>query len=693
MARYKKIDKQEHQSVLKEKAFPHSVNEHAAQLEQDFSIVDEKQKGIYCIRWSKATRKLLKNGIEDAIISSSFTNAAEQLSTEQGRETFSNLILGNIGIEIQDEIVPSVPRADFFALRRSYQDLVCKIRAQHSEPTENDQFSQNLTVSAAAKQDTENSLCAQVTSVSADYRRLTSSDNEVSDYSNESSAQAGPSPIRLQGSLDLSADDDEDEVEQGSDNSSQREIKEEKDDDAEIMALPDPAIFTISLGIPLRADDYTFAIAFKDERVSNGLGLIPAREVWQLVRDAIFHDPDIPQRTPALPWITQVKQLEEGCLAFRTKTEEDLNTVTSNVQWARDLRDTVSAGVKTYKVVLENLKIPRVKIEGYGVTSSFIGKLREENLRRIPSLDRIGVIRDVVKLPDRTLKRALDDYEDFVLVFGSREAANAALNVGLRYLNKVHTCVIHSPETQWHQQCSNCQGHDHTTNRCRSAATCGKCGYKHQTQYCTSATLTCANCQGEHMASSKTCVEWLEAEEKAHRAYRFPADEDDCAKAKAAATTPPPGLPLSVRQKPQETFNEKLKVLPPPVSQKPQGPLYNESAFIDDDQLLPSTPSVLLQTIDEFRAFVAARESANNQNTKKRHNQIESEMPATSQTNARKEKRRRETVETGYMMTGALQTNGYGGKRAKMQMEEEEGPVWPTGQRDYHPPSLRQPPS
>ena len=198
------------------------------------------------------------------------------------------------------------------------------------------------------------------------------------------------------------------------------------------------------------------------------------------------------------------------------------------------------------------------------------------------------------------------------------------------------------------------------------------------------------------MASSKTCLEWLEAEEKAHRAYRFPADEDDCTKAKAAATTPPPGLPLSVRQKPQETFNEKLKVLPPPVSQKPQGPLNNEPAFIDDDEPLPSTPSVLLQTIDEFRAFVAAREIANNQTTKKRHNQIESVMPATSQTNARKEKRRRETAETGYMMTGALQTNGYGGKRAKMQMEDE-GPVWPTGQRTKRvgidaPPLNTQPP-
>ena len=175
--------------------------------------------------------------------------------------------------------------------------------------------------------------------------------------------------------MDLSADESEDESNQASDDGVKVEIKEEKKDEAKAMTLPNSAVFTISLGVPSAADDHKFAILFNDKRVLDGLTIMPAQEIWQLVCDVIRHDPDIPNRNWTRPWITHVEKKSDGSLAFQTRP------------------------------------------------------------------------------------------------------------------------------------------------------TCGKCSYKHLTQYCTSVTIQCANCHSDHIARSRTCIRWLEAEDKAHRSYRFPAEE------------------------------------------------------------------------------------------------------------------------------------------------------------------------
>ena len=89
--------------------------------------------------------------------------------------------------------------------------------------------------------------------------------------------------------MDLSANEDEVEGDQGSDDGIEIKTKEEKDGEAEAIALPVPAVFTISFGAPLTAGDYRLGIVFRDERVFEALARMPGRELWQLVRDAVHN--------------------------------------------------------------------------------------------------------------------------------------------------------------------------------------------------------------------------------------------------------------------------------------------------------------------------------------------------------------------------------------------------------------------
>lgn len=324
-----------------------------------------------------------------------------------------------------------------------------------------------------------------------DYQILGSSDDKGSEDdqgsgdNEDQGTQAVQPGIRLRGSLDLSADESEDDGDQEIDDSVGVEIKEEKDDEREAIAPPDPTIFTIT---PFAADQqHGFFIKFNNDRVVKNLDLLPACQLWQLVQDTIHHDPEIPSRTPMLPWITNVKLLNEKSLAFETNNKEDLDTVTTNVQWARDLRDTASAGLKTYKVRLGKFRIRKTKTEDYRDAASIIDKLRAENINNIISLQEVGAIRDVTILKDQTTEKKRQDMVDFLLVFGSREAANAALDMGMLFRNKKRACVAYSTTTEWHQECSNCQGHSHTARDCHSPPVCGRCGYKHATHFCTFA--------------------------------------------------------------------------------------------------------------------------------------------------------------------------------------------------------------
>ena len=384
----KKAKKPEDKSTPAESSFPQSINEYAAELEQVFSTIrkDIKKQRNYSIKWTKNTKKLIKTGVESAVDTSLSNGIIAQFPGKKGKKAFVNLVLSRIGAELSDQIMPSVPEDDFVALQRSFQNLIQKIQTLHSVPIQRDEHPEDQALSALASRNTDDSLSKQVARLSVDYKTLGTSDDERPDNNRNENTRAAQPGIRLQGSVDLSADESEDGL--------RVEIKEEKKDEAKARTVPDPAVFIISLGVPSATDDHRFAILFNDKRVLDGLTIMPACEIWQLVCDTIHYDRDLPHRILASPWVTHVEKKSDGCLAFQTKTEEDLHTLTTNVQWARYLRDTISAGIKTYKVLLKKFRVRKVE------TASMINKIRERNWGKIPSLNHIGAIRDVTYLQD-----------------------------------------------------------------------------------------------------------------------------------------------------------------------------------------------------------------------------------------------------------------------------------------------------
>ena len=647
MATYKQTKRQACQSAIKERPFPPSIDEHATHLEHDFSTINERfiKCPSYSIRWCKSTKKLMRDGIEEAVDNFLAINPTTQLSVKEDKMAFSLLALTKIGGGIRDVISPSVPEAEFLALHKSYQDLVRKVRGLQPVPTQCDSFSKDLSFNEVAKEDELDSSSNQMARLSTDSRPLADFDENARE-SKARGMPVGHFGRRIQGSDDLSVD-------QGR---TEGKIKEEKYIKTWAMASPDPAIITISLGDPLAADHYRFTMAFRDERIGKSLARMRPREIWQLVCDSIDHDPDIPFRTLTSPWIADVGHQKGNCLTFKTKSEGDLNILTANVQWARDLYDTLAAGIKIYKIVLEKVKI---KTDKYKDTALIIHEIRKENSREIPSLNHIGAVRDVMMLPNPVSKTEQDVYADYILFFGSREAAYTVLDKGLHYRNKKHSCVIYSPETQWPQRCSFCQAHSHAARDCPSMPICRKCGYAQATNSCISATTECASCHGDHRVLNKEWPNRLEAEETAHRSYHFPAGEDlnqqtwPIAKNLATLALNSTALPLPVFSKPQNS-----PTMNPSIAFKSQ--------IAREITLSTNTKS---RTIDENKAFFIAREKLRNQNTR-------------SQT-------KRKAIEAEYLMSGALQIDGPEKKRTKKENKEEEGPVWPTGYDGYEPPSLR----
>ncbi len=673
--------------------YPQRAAQHAAKLEQDFAAVYDHiaRSQNHHDKLPPAIKKKVNMAVGNVVASGLSKGVCPSFSSEKDKTTFQGMILN----QICDLFSCTVPQEMFDALGQSFKHLVPKIQALDLASQHHNHYPARSPVGTREFQDADTILSTQVARLSVDHEMADNTDDESIDDEKETSKQMVQPAITLQGIVGFIPGQSDLESGEGSGEDCEINIKEESEDKAVALVPPDPTVFTITLGVPIAVDDHRFSIRFNNERVLDGLSRIPYRGIWQLIHDAVQHDPDIPNRSSSIPRITEVLQQDDKCLAFRTKTREDLQTITTNVQWARDIRDTASNGIKTYKVIFEYVKIRTMKTESFSDRALIIDKLREENAEKIPSLNQLGAIRDVMMLQEPASKMERDDYADYILVFGSRDAANAALKLGLTFRKKSRGCVVYEPATQWHQQCSHCQGHSHTAKDCQSSPFCGKCGYKHATQYCTSATFECANCHGAHMASSKKCPEWLKAEDKAHRSYRFPAEDSEAqaptpAKAATATSLPLPMSPLPGGQKPQETRNTKPEIaiqlpkssqaaitiapasLKPknnamsneesqPATTNPPAPLHPSSSSSNipiDNQTHPSTPSALLQTIDEFRAFVAARENSK-QSSKKRK-------------------------EREYVIAGALQDHD--GKRVK---REDEGPVWPIGQRDYRPPSLR----
>lgn len=708
MVKTKKWKRTQQPSTRAEEVIPQSVTE----LEQEFSTIIQNI-GKSQDKRSKATKKLIRTAIENAIDTSLSNDAISHLSTKKGKKAFKDIILDEIGTRLSDELVPSLSQADFVALNRPFKDLTQKLQILYSVPTQSGQHSEEMTVDAQTTQGAGSSLSDQVARLSMDHEPLNTFDDRSLHQNKKISTRAAQPVTRLEDSQDLNPDEDKDEDKDKDSHDCKMgieiEVKEEQSGETKAMTLPDPAGFAISLA-PTTANGHRFAVLFDNERVLEALASISAREIWQLVCDALHnYDPHIPNRSLACPWITHVEQLSDGCLVLEAKSENDVHIVTTNVQWIREIRDGISGGIETYKVVLKDCKTWIGETEHVKDVAIFIEKVREENSAAIPSLNMIGAIRDVMLLREHVPNIEGKDIAQYILVFGSREAANAALKMGLSFHNTRLECVIYSPGTQWHQQCSNCQSHNHTAKKCQSTPICGNCASRHLTKHCVFAKLRCANCHGKHRASSKTCPQWLEAEEKAHRSYRFGAEDSTprtqaAAENPAAATLPPLALPPLVNRTQEETLDETparcqlssapeialTSSSPPQCTRKHRG--NRKPASIKRSHRSTSSrnaSSALLQTIDAFRAFVATRETLHAQDPT--HN-------ATKNPTSKK----RELLESGheneYMMAGALQVDGQERKRLrrergkekkeKKKKKEKEGHVRPLGHEDYVPPSL-----
>ncbi|KAF6227429.1 hypothetical protein HO133_008873 [Letharia lupina] len=594
------------QSATTQIIYPRRAVQHAAKLAQDFSDVYihiEKPKTHHG-KLPSAIKEKMKKGVESVVAKALSKRVCASFPSNQDKKTFQDMISNMIC----DLYSSTVPQDLFDKLEQSFRCLVPKIQALESASQHLNWYPADSTVGMGAKKDADALITAQAARLSIDHEIADSMDDESSDDQKETNKQVVQPATRLQGSVDFSPDqsdlESDEESEEDREEDSEVEIKEENEDQAAAMVSPDPTVFTVTLGVPIAPGDHRFSIRFHNERVVHGLHCMPSREIWQLVHHAIRQDPNISDRPSSLPRITEVHQQDDGRLAFRMSSKEDLGILSTNVQWARDLRDTIAAGIKTYRVVFEFGKnqARKMEIEEYTDRASILDKIREGNSEKIPSLSHIGAIRDVMTLQDPASKGKRINY---ILVFGSREAANAALEMGLTFHKKSRACTVHSPGTQWHEQCSHCQGHTHAAKDCPSTPSCRKCGYRHATRYCTSATIECANCHGEHVASSKECPQWLTAEEAAHRSYRFPAEGAECQipTPATAVTLPTPTSPLPIDQTPPEPRNHRPETALPPATLSTQ----TQNPSIKAHPAAPA--SAILQTIDEFRAFVAAREN------------------------------------------------------------------------------------
>ena len=106
---------------------------------------------------------------------------------------------------------------------------------------------------------------------------------------------------------------------------------------------------------------------------------------WQLVQDAVQEDPDILNRPSSKSRITEVYSLDDGALYFRLRTKHDLDALSTNVQWVRNFRDTVSAGIKAYRVIVKFVKNQTVELKKHNdraERASIINMIRGSNAEK-----------------------------------------------------------------------------------------------------------------------------------------------------------------------------------------------------------------------------------------------------------------------------------------------------------------------
>ena len=77
--------------------------------------------------------------------------------------------------------------------------------------------------------------------------------------------------------------------------------------------------------------------------------------------------------------------------------------------------------------------------------------------------------------------------------------------IKIGYYNEAVNLYIPNP-----LRCFSCQEFGHSRKFCKKEPKCWKCGHEaHEGGECTSESLCCVNCKGDHFSSSKTCPVWI----------------------------------------------------------------------------------------------------------------------------------------------------------------------------------------
>ena len=94
------------------------------------------------------------------------------------------------------------------------------------------------------------------------------------------------------------------------------------------------------------------------------------------------------------------------------------------------------------------------------------------------------------------------------LLIDCRRARDEAISRGRIFSNTgvSYATLAVNPEREI-RRCYNCCRYGHLASKCRSKLRCGRCSLDHQTHECTSDSLRCSNCNGNHISGCQSCPE------------------------------------------------------------------------------------------------------------------------------------------------------------------------------------------
>ena len=168
--------------------------------------------------------------------------------------------------------------------------------------------------------------------------------------------------------------------------------------------------------------------------------------------------------------------------------------------WGHLIRKTLCPILQSYEVETEPIDSRGIVLRSRRSKSTIISQLTAANMKILPSLVPLNGITDL-KWQNNGLGK---EKRSFSIAFATARQANEALDLGIHWEGKLHTCKPSSKVIQ-PQQCIRCQSFGHLIGRCEAAVRCGICAQTHCTSMCKSENQKCVNCGGAHLASAAEC--------------------------------------------------------------------------------------------------------------------------------------------------------------------------------------------